>query len=544
MISSLRRLLCFSATFGVLSFSVFAQEAAPGQEPVVEEAPVEVEDPKVVFPKMLKTITEDECYDLVQTIAGLDMRGRGTMTPGFDKAADFVVEELKALGYEGAGDKGSFRIPINLSCLIPGEDCSFDWSSRSEEVNPPKVEQDFVPVLGTAALAAEGEAVFVGYAIDSKKDKWVDLKPRDVKGKIVFAFTREPRADDTKSKRFEGSESTRESSIQRKAQAVFDAGGIGLVLVPDPGLVAEAHLPLPGMVPYVTRGAANPQGIAGIVNMPEIPVVSVSREIAAQIFATDIEAYAKSMDKRLKPKLLKAGPDSRVSFKVSLSSGSRQAYNLGAVIRGSSGDGQVVILGAHLDHVGFDMLTPAESLRASIHPGADDNASGSAALLEVAEAFAGHQPQSDVLFLWFTGEEIGLLGSTEYCKEPLYPHENTIAMLNMDMVGRGDDDLINIGGLWSRPEWEKFIKDIHKRSRSRLKMDNDQGRDLYARSDQYSFHQEGVVGLFFFEADLNKNKVYHQVGDVAETIDGKKMERIAQLFAATAWALAFEGERP
>lgn len=542
MITSLRLLLGLTAATWLLTPLAVAQEAKP--EPSAEEAPAEVIDPKVAFKKVLKTITEKECYELVQTLAGPEMRGRGTMTPGFDKAADFVIAELTALGYEGAGDKGSFRLPINLSCLVPGEDCAFDWSSRTEEENPAKVEQDFVPVLGTAALAAEGEAVFVGYAIDSKKDKWVDIKPRDVKGKIVFAFTREPRADDRKSKRFEGAESTRESSIQRKAQAVFDAGGIGLVLVPDPGLVPESNLPLPGMVPYVTRGAANPQGIAGIVKMPEIPVVSVSREIAAKIFATDIDAYAASMDKRLKPKLLEAGSEARVSFTVSLRSSSRQAYNIGAVIRGSSGDGSVVVLGAHLDHVGFDMLTPDESLRTSIHPGADDNASGSAALLEVAEAFAGYQPQVDVLFLWFTGEEVGLLGSQEYCKDPLYPHENTIAMLNMDMVGRGEDDLINIGGLWSRPEWETLIKKVHKRSRSRLKMDNDQGRDLYARSDQYSFHQEGVPGLFFFEADLNKNKVYHKVGDVAETIDGKKMARIAQLFAATAWVLAFEGERP
>lgn len=519
--------------------------AAPtllAQAPAETVAPF---DPAKAFPGMLKTITEDECFEHVQVLAAPDKRGRGTMTPGFDLAADYVIAELTAAGLQGAGPDGSFKMPITLPAFLPGEACSFDWSGRPMEEDAPVVEKDFVPVLGSPDLAAEGEAVFVGYAIDSKKEKWVDLNPRDVKGKVVFAFTREPRADDRKFKRFEGAASTRESALVRKAQAVYDAGGIGLVLVPDPGLVPEEDIPLPGMVPYVSRGGGGTAAqMTSRLGFPEIPVVSVSRAVAGRIFDTDLTAYHASIDKKLKPKLLEAEKDLRVSLRVAMEAGSRETYNLGAVIKGSSGSGKVLVLGAHLDHVGFDLFSQAETLRTSIHPGADDNASGSAALLEVAEAFAGHPPVHDILFLWFTGEELGLLGAREYCADPLYPHEDTIAMLNMDMVGRGDDKLINIGGLWDRPAWADFIKKQHKRSKSKLKMDNDQGRDLYARSDHFMFHQEGVVALFFFEADLPKNKVYHQVGDVPEDIDGRKMERICQLFAATAWALAYEDLRP
>jgi len=157
---------------------------------------------------------------------------------------------------------------------------------------------------------------------------------------------------------------------------------------------------------------------------------------------------------------------------------------------------------------------------------------------------APHKPKHDILFLWFTGEELGLLGSRKYCENPLVPHEQTIAMLNMDMVGRGDTKKVNIGGLWSRPRWADFVEAQHKRIKSKLKMDNEQGRDLYARSDQYSFHTQDVVGLFFFEADLETNKSYHQPSDVGESIDGKKMSLIAQLFTACAWAIAYEGQRP
>jgi len=539
MIPYLQRLLAASFAALLLLTSLSAQTpTAPTDGPDT----VAVEDPVAAMPRVLKTISEEECYDHVQILASLDNRGRGTFTPGFDKAADYVVETLKGLGIEGAGEEGSYRLPITLAAIVPGPDCAFDWSDRPSEEEALVVEKDFVPVIGTKPLSADGEAVFVGYAIDSKKEKWVDIKSRDVRGKIVFAFTREPRADDPKFKRFEGADSTRESALKRKAQAVYEAGALALVIVPDPGLMSEDDLPLSGMVPYVTPTPPNVRGLINRLGFPDIPVVSVSRAVAGRIFDTDINAYAASIDKKLKPKLLETKKDMRVSLTVSLEAGEREGYNLGARIPGSSKDGKVVILGAHLDHVGFDVFQ--DEMRISVHPGADDNASGSATLLEVAQAFAGHTPKTDVLFLWFCGEELGLLGSREYCKHPIYPHEDTIAMLNMDMVGRGEDKIINIGGLWDRPEWESFLKQQHKRIKSKLKMDNDQGRDLFARSDHYSFHQEGVVSLFFFEADLIKNKVYHQVGDVADSIGGRKMERIGQLFAAVAWALAFEGERP
>jgi hypothetical protein len=492
----------------------------------------------------IATITEADCRDNVMILAAPGMAGRGTMTEGYNRAATFVEAQLEALGYQHAqGD--SYRIPVALSCIVGGEDCTFMVSGiKSKEEQPALViEEDFVPVLGSPTMAAKGEPVFIGYAINSKKEKWVDIKSKSVKGKVVFAFTREPRADDPKAKTFDGVESTRYSEVSKKAREVLDAGGIGLVLVPDPGILEEEDRPVPGMVPYVDASGRGLQIMKGPrLALPGLPVMSVSREVASRIFDTDITAYYHSMNKKKKPKLLKAAKGVEVLLDVSWDTKDRETFNLAALLPGQLGNGEVLVLGSHLDHVGFDVLQ--DGLSMVLRPGADDNASGSAALLEVAQALSGTQPQIDILLLWFTGEELGLLGSREYCDNPIHPHDMTVAMFNMDMVGRGDKSKINIGGLWDLPNWTKLIKTMHKRIKSRLKMDNQQGRDLFGRSDQYSFFQNGVVSLFFFEADLASNKVYHQPGDVPETIDAKKMSEIAKLFTALTWAVAYEGERP
>lgn len=509
------------------------------QEP---ETPELTQAPPLTLEAAIASITAEECADHVAVLADPLMQGRGTLTAGFERAAEYVESNLRAWGYEPAYGM-DYRMPVSLNCLIGGERCAILLSLDGEEsVRKLEIEKDFVPVLGSQELAARGEPIFVGYAIDAKKEKWVDIKGRSVKDKIVFAFSREPRADDPKSKTFDGEESTQYSEIRRKALTVEEAGGLGLVIIPDPGIEPDDSKPLAGMVPLVDdnkqaqRFLRRPR-----FAMPKIPVMSVSRDVAAEIFGKDMNEVWRSMDKRKKAQQLKARK-SEVLLEVHWASEMRPTFNLAAVLRPEVPTEEVVVLGAHLDHVGFDVMS--DSLRMVVRPGADDNASGSAALLEVAQALASSRPQVNVLLLWFCGEELGLLGSREYCRKPIFPHQSTIAMLNMDMVGRGEEEKINIGGLWDRPGWTDFVEAQHERIDSPLEMDNMQGRDLYARSDQFSFHREDVVGLFFFEADLNSNKDYHQPTDFADRIDGEKMAHIARLFTACAWALAYEGVRP
>ncbi|MCP4772273.1 MAG: M28 family peptidase, partial [Planctomycetes bacterium] len=460
-----RSLLLVLASYCLVA-SVSAQKLSKPEGTTAESAGVASMEAAVA------TISEKECYDHVQVLASPEMSGRGTMSAGFDLAAEYVEAHLESLGYQPAAGE-SYRVPISLNCIVAGENCGFMISGlkKKEDAPPLVVEQDFVPVLGSQELMAKGEPVFIGYAIDSKKDKWVDIKGKSIKGKIVFAFTREPRADDPKAKTFDGPQPTRHSMVRQKAQEVADAGGLGLVLVPDPGILAADHRPMPGMVPYVDDSGRALNAFKGRrFGFASIPVMSVSREVAGEVFGTDITDYYHSMNKKKKPKLLKAKKGIEVLLEVEWDKATRETYNLAALLPGTSGNGEVLVLGSHLDHVGFDVMMDGMSM--VVRPGADDNASGSAAMMEVAEALAGTRPEIDILLLWFTGEELGLLGSREYCEDPLIPLEKTVAMFNMDMVGRGETKKINIGGLWELPQWEDMIKDVHKRIKSKLKMDN------------------------------------------------------------------------
>ncbi|TAH38437.1 MAG: M28 family peptidase [Planctomycetota bacterium] len=491
----------------------------------------------------LKTITAKECAVRVETLAGPEMQGRGTPSAGLEKAARYVEEELAACGLEPAGPEGSYRLPYQLYCAVADPQGKAQWTDAAGAVQALELGTDFVPVPGSRPGAVRGVPVFAGYAIDASKEEWRDFASGKARGKLVFAFTREPRADDPKLKRFDGAEPTEASTFASKLRAVAEAGGIGLVLVPDPALDLDPGATVPDLVPLPLPRNFSAARLGQLAGWPDVPVISMSRRAAEAIFATDLGKHHADLDKRLRPKLLQAPEGVVVEYDAGLVEQEVPYFNLAARIRGSSGSGAVLILGAHLDHVGWNHGDDAGRMR--IHPGADDNASGSAVLLEVAQACAAlPPPQDDVLFLWFTGEERGLLGSRAYCEEPLYPHTQALAMLNMDMVARNDPRLLNVGGLWDRPEWARFLRKQARAIRSDLELDFDQGRDLYQRSDHFAFHEHNVPALFFFEGDLNKNEVYHRPGDVAETVDPGKMERIGRLFAATAYALMWEGERP
>lgn len=497
------------------------------------------EDPLL---ERVATITLEECQGHVDVLASPAYGGRATPSPGLELAGAYVETQLTTLGFEPAGTEGSFRLPWTLNSITSG-DSQLVWSRKKEE-HELKAEAEFVPVLGSKEAAAEGEAVFVGYAIDARNERWQDLPARKVKGKVVFAFTREPRADDPKSKKFDGIDATRHSNFGIKAKAVADAGAIALVLVPDPGAFLDSSIPLPGMMPVPLPDAAAARALERLSRWPAIPVMSCSRDVASAIFGTSIEDYFASIEKKRRPRLLKAPSGTKVELEVAWDTEERDYWNLGAWLRGSDDDGEAVVLGAHLDHVGHNYSAGLWGGEVALHPGADDNASGSSALLEVAQALAGTQPKKDILFLWFTGEERGLLGSRAYCQNPVVAHEKTIAMLNMDQIARTNPKTMNIGGLWDKPAWAKAFKRVHKRIKNPLKLDTKYGRDLFHRSDQYPFHQQGVDAFFFFEGDINDNLVYHKPGDVAATIEAKKLMWIARDFLAVAWVLAFDEVRP
>ncbi len=207
-----------------------------------------------------------------------------------------------------------------------------------------------------------------------------------------------------------------------------------------------------------------------------------------------------------------------------------EARNVVAILRGADpARRQALVIGAHYDHLGFGgpgSLSPDAG--GEVHNGADDNASGTAVLLEAARALASGPPLAqDILFIAFTGEERGLWGSAHYVNSPLLPLEGTVAMLNLDMVGRVRDDLLTVFGTGTAEEWDGILE----RANARLvaPLDLRLNSDGFGASDHTSFYARGVPVLHFFS---NTHPEYHRVEDDWELVNVEGMERVTELLAA------------
>ncbi len=207
-----------------------------------------------------------------------------------------------------------------------------------------------------------------------------------------------------------------------------------------------------------------------------------------------------------------------------------EARNVAAVLRGSGPGGrQTLVIGAHYDHLGFGgfgSLSPDAA--GTVHNGADDNASGTAVLLEAARALASGPPLAqDVLFIAFTGEERGLWGSAHYVSAPLLPLDGTVAMLNLDMVGRVRDDALTVFGTGTAEEWTDILERANARVASPLGLRFNS--DGFGASDHTSFYARGIPVLHFFS---NTHPEYHRVEDDWELVNADGMDRVAALVTA------------
>ncbi|MBI3365540.1 MAG: M28 family peptidase, partial [Ignavibacteriae bacterium] len=201
--------------------------------------------------------------------------------------------------------------------------------------------------------------------------------------------------------------------------------------------------------------------------------------------------------------------------------------------------GQVVLLGAHMDHLGMGGEGSLQPDTVAVHPGADDNASGTAGLLEIAQYLSSHRQslKRSILFLSFSGEEEGLLGSDHYVKNPLIPLDSTIAMLNMDMIGRMKNSTLIVEGMGTSPKWEDIVRRENRDSTIQLKLKP----DGYGPSDHASFYGRNIPVMFFF---TGLHKEYHRPADTWDKLNYSGEQKIAEYVARIATGIANEPERP
>jgi len=492
----------------------------------------------------LATITQAELEADLQQLACPQLEGRDSPSSGLSRAAKYIEQRFEAAGIKPFDDaKYERAFQRDLPMAVP-EECALDLTVGGAEPRKFEYATDFVPLTGCDGNAT-GEIVFLGFGIDSKAEHFDEVEGKDLIGKIALIVEGEPR----NAKRFEGPELTPDATLWTKLETLRDHKLAGVLVARRAPELSAADAKKKGG-PEAARLAFrhtwatwNGQEMTAVPSgLPKslLPALEVSMGCAKLLLGEDVEALAGKIDRTVAPQ--KRAPKGR---KVHLASRTKIGHvdidNLVAKIPGSDEKlrNEWLVIGAHYDHIGVDDC-------GRIGPGADDNASGTAAMLEVAQALATAKPRRSVLVCSFAAEEDGLLGSAALCETLPVPRESIVAMINMDMVGRGKTDEVAVLGIVQNPELEKLLDRARKLNRTGIKtIVVRQGEDLFQRSDHYSFHKIGVPVLFFFEGlPISDNADYHTWRDTPDKLDYDKMTRTARLVLDSAWLLANDDERP
>jgi len=472
-----------------------------------------------------QTITFSETQEHVETLASDKFEGREAGTKGEQLAADYIASYFKQAGLKPGGDAGTFfqHFKISKRRLIKII-VSFKTKSETTLLN---FGSDYIPLNFTGENKISGEIVFAGYGISAPEYNYDDYQNIDVQNKIVLVLRHEPREEDDESP-FEGSSHSRYAYFETKARTAKNHGAAALIIVNDPNGEHSEALPKTSFQPkgrFSNRWSLAPQN-----GMEDIPVIWVKAEFVESLLAEqgrDLTSLQKQIDEELKPQsftLKNVLSNIELEFAQQL----RTAKNVVAVLPGSDENlaEEAVVVGAHYDHVGIK--------GGEIHNGADDNASGTAGLLEIAEACAEmkEKPNRTLIFAAFSAEELGLLGSKYYVDNPVRPISKTVVMLNMDMIGRNLSSNVSVIGAKRYPKLSEINIAANEMVGMNLKYDADY---YFNRSDQANFAREGVPVLFY---NTNGHGDYHQPTDDFDKINFEKIARIGRLAFLVAWQAA------
>jgi two-component sensor histidine kinase len=490
------------------------------QKAVAKATPVDVSE-------FAQTITSAELKEMLYTYASDDFQGRETGEPGHEKAVNYIKDFYIKDNISPLQSNGNYFQDVKFKQLFT--------PSVNVQLNG-KTLQYFTDVVSLSASADTSinanEIVYVGFGVDD--ENYSDYKNINVKGKVVVAKEGEPKNTDgtyivsgtAKKSRWSARSRTARSFKREAAKA---NGATAFLIVDDAAFNYYASV-------YKSRAESN--GSLGLS-------IQSNNDTNEMLYMMITEAAVNS----IKPNLLSSDTPQILPVQISLSQKSNGkamvSKNVAAFIKGSVFPDEYVIISAHSDHVGVND-------NGEVFNGADDDGSGSMAVLEIAEAFKtaaekGHAPKRSVIFLHVTGEEKGLLGSQYYTDiEPLVPLANTVADLNIDMIGRtdpkreGDRNYIYlIGSDKLSTELHQISEEVNKKY-TNIEFDytyndeNDPNR-FYYRSDHYNFAKNNIPIIFYFNGTHDD---YHKVSDTPDKIEYDLLENRARLVFYTAWELA------
>ena len=485
----------------------------------------------------LNAITATDIRHHINFLASDSMLGRNTPSPQLDRAAEYIAGEFKRYGLKPVN--GSYFDPFNVSTVRLGKENNLAITTAAGE-KVYEIKKDFMPFDMTASKSVTSPLVFAGYGITAPEYGYDDYADIEVKGKIVLVMRHEPGEKDSGSP-FEGDKDTEYSQVSAKVQNAIDHGVAGLLVIADPAnhrSLAPRGFPWPSLYEGIPDEAL-PLTLA-LTEKEKIPVVQVGEVVIQQILGSvdTLRAWQQQIDRTRQPKSL---PLSQVQVRLQTTTevSLQPTRNVVGLIEGSDPKlkKEFVVVGGHYDHVGY--MKQHKEGEDYIYNGADDNASGTSAVLAIAKAFgaAKTKPKRSVLLMTFAGEEKGLFGSRAYVEQPLLPLENTVAMLNLDMVGRNAPDSVSIGGVTRSPDLIKINEEENREVGMRLDYAIE---SFFNRSDQYNFARKKIPVLFYFTGE---HPDYHRVSDNPDKINENKIAKIATLAFRVAWRAASTDQR-
>ncbi|WP_460218568.1 M28 family peptidase [Psychroserpens sp. MEBiC05023] len=476
------------------------------------------------------TITANELKEMLYTYASDEFEGRETGEPGQDKAVNYLKEQYQQMGIASPISENDYfqEVPLERQ-QVPDVQMTLNG-------NEVKMFDDFLSVgsVDTKNYAVD-QIVYAGYGIHASN--YSDYKDIDVKDKIVLVKAGEPKNEDgtyvTTGDTLDTKWSKGRAARSSKKVAAQDLGAKGIFIMDNAAYDFYNN--------YYSRlkKSNSPGRMSLISNEPNMLYFLVNESLAKSLVS--------DIDTNDTPKTV----DAKIEISVQKIAENLESENVVAHIKGTEKPDEYLVISSHLDHIG-------KTDDGQINNGADDDGSGTVALLEIAEAFKtavkdGHGPKRSILFLHVTGEEKGLLGSRHYTdNDPIIPLKNTVTNLNIDMIGRvdpkreGDRNYVYLIGS------DRLSTELHNLSEEMnskymnidldytYNAESDPNR-YYNRSDHYNFAKNNIPIIFYFNGTHDD---YHKPSDTPDKIEYDLLENRARLVFYTAWEVANRDKRP
>ena len=436
----------------------------------------------------------------IEYLASDALGGRGVDSKGIDLAADYLVEQFKAAGLEPAGEDGGWfqSFPVRNQKRLSRSAAELASPTLSK---PLELGIDWTPLPYTAIGDAEGPVVFAGYGIEAPQHSYDDYFDIDPKDKIVLIFRYEPRSADPDAA-FGGTEPSDSSTFEKKAETAARLGAKAMLVVNPP---THPRLPSDDLIvfePWLTRPTY------------DIPMAQISRAAAEELVTAgglpDLQTLQDSLEKTHESY---SGDLHGVTIALKTGVSQASGKNVLGLLKGAGSTDETIVVTAHYDHLGVRPFGSGDERKPTIHNGADDNASGTTGIIELARAFAaGARPRRNILFVGFSAEESGLIGSRYFVEHPTRPIESLLVNVNFDMIGRYRPDEFEISGVGSATEFAGILSKHRAPCEIKFKELKTVRRD----SDQASFNRVNIPSLFFF---TGMHDEYHRPGDDTPLVD-------------------------